>query len=238
MRLLALLALVLLTAGCSEPPSFEEAERIFERGDMSSSITAYTPIADQGDYRAQLRLGWIYLQKGEHQNLQKSAAYFQKAAEAGDPDALWHIGHRYMTGQGLPENSALAEKYLLQSAAADNPDAMVTLGHLYSQRLTTSANAATALLAKGWFKKAYQFGEPSAATFLWGLNLGGPFEDLIEAAAWNEAYSLAKPEREYTDAYRLLDADGRIEARTRAYKYFSEFGTQKRPSTFLHPRER
>ncbi|GEM_PF-3901582 len=238
MRLLALIALILLTASCSEPPSFEEAERIFERGDKSSSITAYTPIAEQGDYRAQLRLGWIYLQKGEHQNLQKSAAYFQKAAEAGDPDALWHVGHRYMTGQGLPKNIALAEKYLLQSAAADNPNAMITLGQLYSQRLRTNANAATASLAEGWFKKAYQFGDPSGAMELWEFNLLGPFEDLIEAAAWNQAYSLAKPEREYTDAYRLLDADGRTEARARAYKYFSEFGTQRRPSTFLHPTER
>ncbi|MCQ4254702.1 tetratricopeptide repeat protein [Stutzerimonas stutzeri] len=234
MRFLTLLSLSILLYGCDKPATFDEAETIYQSGALADAITAYVPLAEAGDYRAQLRLGSILLEEGEHQNLEKSASYFMKAADQGDVDALWHVGHRYWTGRGLPENIALAEKYLLKAAEAGSPRAMDNLGLIYYLRDGAESKLVTALAAKGWYRRAFQYGDASAARRIQLMHFEKQtLEDPVEAAAWKQAYQLALDEIPDSDPYQFLDQTQRIEARTRGYKYFSEYGTKKKPDTFL-----
>ena len=61
-----------------------------------------TRAADGGNVDAMVNLGWMYeYGRGETQDYQQAATWYQKAADAGNPDAKdWLANHPMATGMG------------------------------------------------------------------------------------------------------------------------------------------
>ena len=74
------------------------------------------PLADQGNVKAQSRLGQMYLEgQGVERNEQEGLRLARNAAKLGDADAQLRMGGLYEQGRGLPQNIYLA--YVWYSAA-------------------------------------------------------------------------------------------------------------------------
>ena len=62
--------------------------------------------------------GW-----GGAQDYVQARKWFQKAADAGDADAMYNLGVLYQNGQGVARDSARARYWIRKAADAGNADA-------------------------------------------------------------------------------------------------------------------
>jgi hypothetical protein len=74
--------------------------------------------AEQGDVRAQTRLG-VMLESGRDiaQNYVEAAYWYRRAAEQGDPDAQYRLGNCFRFGLGVQGDLVLAHKWLNLSSS-------------------------------------------------------------------------------------------------------------------------
>jgi TPR repeat protein len=69
--------------------------------------------ADQGDARAEDRLGWIYYRgNGVPQTYAEAARWFRRGAEHGNPDAMTRLGNLYRDGGGVNRDLAEGRKWI------------------------------------------------------------------------------------------------------------------------------
>jgi TPR repeat protein len=92
----------------------------------------------------------------------KSKRWLENAAERGNADAMNQLGYRYMKGQGVPRNLALARQWLEKSAALQNACAMNNLGMKYYDEGDFTH-------AREWFAKAVALGNADAMASLGSL---------------------------------------------------------------------
>jgi len=117
------------------------------------------------------------------QNAGEQLAKVKTAAEAGDREAMFNLGNRYMKGNGVEKDLAEGVRWLRKAVEAGNTRAMVNLGLLYSDGEGVAKDPAEALR---WYKKAADLGDTDGM-----LNLGiayhlgeGVEKDLNEAFRW------------------------------------------------------
>ena len=55
---------------------------------------------------------------GVDKNEKAAADWFKKAAEMGEPDAMFHLAWMYQEGIGVEQNSELSTEYLYKAAEA------------------------------------------------------------------------------------------------------------------------
>lgn len=240
MRWIEISLIIILLLGCGKALTFDEAEALYQNKETrDQAYAAFRPLAEKGDYRAQLRLGMYYLQKGPAQDFVKSASYFMRAAEQGDIDALYFVGSFYEDGEGLPKNLFLAERYWLKAAEGGSYMAMFSLARMHEYRSENSRNRSDELRkAADWYQAAFIHGHFPSALFLWGLFTSGPLRDPLEAEAWNYAYEYAaifegkttgsKPTLESLD-----DPIFREKARLLGLSHLALYARKKVPDTFL-----
>jgi TPR repeat protein len=94
-----------------------------------------------------------------------SVEQLQKAAAAGDLDAMNSLGCRYVNGEGVIGDLRRARQWFEKAAAAGDLTAMNHLGLLYRSRV---ANKRNMQLSLKWYKKAATAGD-STAMFNLGL---------------------------------------------------------------------
>jgi TPR repeat protein len=70
------------------------------------------------------RLGYLFDRGlGVKPSLEKANGWYQKAAAAGDPEALRNLGSMYAQGNGVYRDVDLARKYFLEAGEAEvDPD--------------------------------------------------------------------------------------------------------------------
>ncbi|MBF0399763.1 MAG: sel1 repeat family protein [Magnetococcales bacterium] len=79
--------------------------------------------AEQGDVKAQVRMGWIYHEgRGVPQSDSKAATWYLKAAEKGDVAAQTLIALMLALGEGVPQNDGLADFWFRKAALQSPPD--------------------------------------------------------------------------------------------------------------------
>ncbi len=74
-----------------------------------------------------------YLGEGMPQDYTQAATWIEKAADAGNSDAMYALGSMYANGEGIPQDYKQAATWFKKAAKAGNSDAMNNLGVMYSE---------------------------------------------------------------------------------------------------------
>lgn len=110
---------------------------------------------------------------GASKNLLQAAAWYRKAADAGDRHAMSSLGHMYEEGTGgLAKDDAEAVKWYQESSRAGDTQGMRYLGYMYE----TGLGGLTQDSDEGanWYRKAADAGDSYAMYLVGSLYLHGP----------------------------------------------------------------
>jgi TPR repeat protein len=119
------------------------------------SVSANTPVAGIPPSSTPSVARW--LAEAQHyldaKDYDKALPLLQKAADAGDPAAIFNLGLLYKNGQGVPQDYSKARPFFQKAAEAGNAAAMYNLGRLYMYGLGIDKD----------YTKAYEWYQKGAA---------------------------------------------------------------------------
>ena len=123
MRLLKLLLLLFVcAAGPAIAGPSEDGNAAYTKGDYTTALRLWLPLANQGDAQAQTRVGYMnVVGRGVPQNYTAAMSWFRKAADQGYAIAQSSLGRMYSSGLGVPRDLAMAAFWYRK--AADQGDA-------------------------------------------------------------------------------------------------------------------
>jgi TPR repeat protein len=204
---LAVLFMLVSIPGATYAGPLEDAEEAVRKGNYATAIPIYRSLAEKGDVRAQMRLGFFYENgAGLKRDWVESAKWFSKVADAGDENAVFVLSFlgRYWRhregGSAPPIIYELVEKVAKSGFAI----AQFSLGVMYYPIGDPSLDAAKGNLAQAlvWYRRAAEQGNVDAEVAL-GLAYAqemGVVQDYVEADKWfNIAASRAKSADELAD---------------------------------------
>jgi len=113
---------------------FEDAVTAYNRGDYATAYRLFKPLAEQGNDKAQLNLGFLYENgQGVPQDYTEAVKWYRKAAEQGNIAAQFNLGVIYDKGQGVPQDYTEVEKWWRKAAEQGLPKAQINLGFMYGR---------------------------------------------------------------------------------------------------------
>jgi TPR repeat protein len=144
---------------------YEAASAAYERGDYATALSLFRQLADQGNAKAQYKLGLIYYSgEGVPTNVAEAAKWFRKAADQGEGGAQHYLGMMYEEGEGgVPKDLAEAAKWTSKAAEQGSMYAQRDLASKYYNGEGVPKNFAEA--AK-WYRKAADQGERVSQSLL------------------------------------------------------------------------
>lgn len=136
-RLAAVSVTLLLCASWAaraDAGQFEDASAAYERGDYATAHRLITPLAEQGNAKAQYNLGVMY-HKGEGvpQDYNETMKWFRMAAVQGYAMAQYNLGSMYHKGEGVAQDYAETMKWYRRAAEQGLADAQYFLGAMYGR---------------------------------------------------------------------------------------------------------
>lgn len=112
--------------------SYEEGKQAYLAKDYETALAILKPLADSGDYQAQVTLGIMYdFGHGVSKDPTEAIKWYIKAAEQGIPVVQHDVGVKYFEGQGVDQDYLKAAYWWEQSANAGLADSQFNLGLLY-----------------------------------------------------------------------------------------------------------
>lgn len=132
---------------------------------LDEAAKYYKLAAEKGDATAQTKLGIMYTEgKGvEAKDAKKAFEWFEKAAKAGAPAAMYSVANSYEKGEGTAANPKEAVKYLTAAGVGGFGPAMRDLGVRYRDGKGVMKDL---LVANTWLQKALNAGDVQAAMIL------------------------------------------------------------------------
>jgi uncharacterized protein len=114
-------AAIILLLSCFPAPvvagPLEDAAAADDRGDYATALRLLRELADQGNDRAQFKLGGMYDDgRGVAQNDAEALKWYRLAADQGYGNAQYNLGLMYGKGQGVPQNYLEAAKWFGKAA--------------------------------------------------------------------------------------------------------------------------
>jgi TPR repeat protein len=197
-----LAALFLLSAYSIVHAGYDEGVAAINHGDYFSAYNEFKALADQGDARAQNRVGVMNdIGQGIPQNYSEALRWYRMAAEQGLVDAQYNLALMYIKGKGVMQDTSEAMKWLLKAAEHGQPRAQNTLGYMYTTGQGIPQNYAE---AEKWYRHASDQGfAPAQCNLgLMYLNGQGVPQDLVLAHMW---FNLAVTGG-YADAQKWRDS--------------------------------
>jgi uncharacterized protein len=149
-----------------------------------TDITQLKADAQKGYASQQIELAAAYFTgNGVTQDAKQAAYWYQKAAEAGDPEAENEIGFFYQAGIGVPVDRTRAVHWYQLAAASGLTRAKVNLGVVYVWGLGVAKDEE---LAMQFFHEAASKGDGAAASYLGDLYYFGigVKQDKAVAESW------------------------------------------------------
>jgi uncharacterized protein len=149
-----------------------------------TDITQLKADAQKGYASQQIELAAAYFTgSGVTQDAKQAAYWYQKAAEAGDPEAENEIGFFYQAGIGVPVDRTRALHWYQLAAASGLTRAKVNLGVVYVWGLGVAKDEE---LAMQFFHEAASKGDGAAASYLGDLYYFGigVKQDKAAAETW------------------------------------------------------
>lgn len=108
-----------------------ELRGIFTKDIASLSLEELKQLAENGDVKAQIRLGNIYYNgNGVKQNYSEAMRWYRKLAEKGNVIAQYNLGAMYYNGYGIKRDKSEAKKWLSKSAEKGYNPAKAALEHI------------------------------------------------------------------------------------------------------------
>jgi uncharacterized protein len=152
----------------------------------AADIPPTSSTAEPRTIQQQIELAAAYFTgHGVPQNEKLAAYWYERAADAGDPEAEKQIGYFYATGLGVPVDTARAVHWFQLAAASGSESAKVNLGVAYLRGVGVPQNVALGIQL---FREAAERGSGLGACFLgeaYLLGIGVP-QDKAIALRWYE----------------------------------------------------
>ena len=192
---------------------YQEGEEAYTRGDYASALRKLRPLAEQGNARAQYRLGVMHaIGQGVQQSDAEAVRLFRKAlgelqrlAGQGNAGAQFSLGGMYFNGWGVQQDVTTAVRWYRRAAEGGDAMSQYNIGIIYTDGRGVPQDESEAVK---WFCKSAEQGNPGAQ-----FNLGkmyatgqGVQRDSVEAEKW---FSLAAAQG-YADASESRDRVARI----------------------------
>jgi TPR repeat protein len=129
---------------------FQAGCAAFDQGDFAAARERWAPLAEQGDAKAQFRLGCLYaFGQGVPKDYGFALRLYGLAAEQGDLDAQNNLGGMYAQGMGVPRDPVRA--YMWFELAAERGHEMAARNRAFIARSMDSEQIAAAQsLAYRW----------------------------------------------------------------------------------------
>lgn len=123
--------------------------------DEQKAMTYLQKAVEAGSDRAQLALGYFYLQGtgGVAKDTAKAVEFFTMAAKQGNRDAQYNVGLAYVRGEGVEKDMAKGYEWFEKAAYQDDAGAQYNLGVM---TLNGEGREADPLLSHIWFRLAYE----------------------------------------------------------------------------------
>ena|SRR5689334_11268043 len=119
----------------------------FQKGDYSTAMKEWRPIAESGDAAAQFNLGLMYYDgQGVPQDYSQASNWFLRSAEQGYEKAQLNLGAMYGIGKGVKRDYVQAYKWL-NLCAAQGDSKCVEQRDLVAKKLSASKLTAAQKLA-------------------------------------------------------------------------------------------
>src|SRR5271166_6286743 len=123
-----LVALLMALSGAAIGGPLEDGVKASDRGDYSTALQLWLPLANQGDAVAQYLVGGLYnWGLGVPVDYAEAMKWFHEAADQGNALAQFQVGVAYAGGQGVPEDQAEALKWFHEAADQGNALAQYAL---------------------------------------------------------------------------------------------------------------
>ena len=140
---------------------YEAAVHQLDQGVAQDAVARLQHLANAGFPMAQYRLAKLYERgQGVEADLVQARRWTERAAAAGNRNAIHDLGVYYARGEGAPRDDAAAFRLFEQAAELDFADSQFNLGILYEQGRGVEANPGEALF---WFMLAARQGDEAAA---------------------------------------------------------------------------
>jgi TPR repeat protein len=165
--------------------SFEtEARVIRSNAERDSRVAVVRQAAEQGDARAQYRLGAMYAFGTDiPQDYAEALTWYRRAAEQSDLKAQFALGEMFASGEGVPQDYTQSMAWYRRAAEQGDMDAQASVGFGYALGQGVPQDDAQAMT---WFRKAADQGHANAQGML-GLmyaNGEGVPQDHKQAFEW------------------------------------------------------
>ena len=138
----------------------EDAVAAYDRGDYTTALRLYRPLANQGSAAAQHNLGFMYAHgQGVPQDYAEAVMWYRKAAEQGVAAAQLNLGVRYDNGRGVPQDYVQAHMWFNLAAArflaseTENRETAVRNRDRVAAKMTVAQIAEAQRLAREWKPK-------------------------------------------------------------------------------------
>jgi len=119
--ILPVLLFTLLVGNPASSADWEKGLTAYNRDDYATALREWTPLAKQGDARAQYNLGVMYDNgQGVSQDYKTAVKWYKLAAEQGYAPAQFNLGFMYDEGQGVPQDYKTAVKWYRLAAEQGN----------------------------------------------------------------------------------------------------------------------
>ena len=110
----------------------DDAVAAAHRGEYAVAFQLTSPLAENGDARAQFNIGYMYANGwGVQPDLARAVNWYRKAAEQGLEIAQHYIGIAYINGDGIERDDAEAARWFKRAAEQGFSRAQLMLGRMY-----------------------------------------------------------------------------------------------------------
>ncbi|HHQ4661725.1 TPA: tetratricopeptide repeat protein [Aeromonas veronii] len=145
------------------------ANRAWRTGHFDEATRIWSPLADQGQPRAQALMGWSHeVGQGSEQDIHQAISLYRQSAQAGDPFGQYRLADAYLRGAGVTRDLRQAFNWMDQAARNGDVPAMLKVGVLHLMGVSGRVDLPQ---AKQWLYQAAQNGNKLALQVLQELAL-------------------------------------------------------------------
>ena len=149
-------ALIFGSIGALLTADFQAGFAAYQKGDYAAALREWTPLAEQGDAKAQYNLGVMYQQgQGVSQDYKTAVKWYALAAEQGDAEAQFNLGVMYFEGQGVLQDYVTAHMWA-NMASMNGSEMAPELRNAIAKEMTPAQIHAAQKRAKDCVAKNYK----------------------------------------------------------------------------------